>query len=301
MTLTELRYIVAVAQEKHFGRAAEKCFVSQPTLSVAIKKLEDELNIKIFERYKTDVRVTLVGQKIVEQAQDVLEQAEEIKTIAHGGRDELSIPLRIGAIYTIGPYIFPHIIHDLKHNAPQMPAYIRDGYTAELRNLLRQGDLDAIIIALPFTEPGVEIEELYSEQFKLVLPKNHELTKKDKVSVTDLDNEKVLLLGKNHCFRDQVVSYCPNCLNNINSDPNLTMMTEGSSLETLRCMVASGIGITILPQSAINTHSEADLDLVVKDFVKPIPERTVALVWRKGFTRMKAIATLKAAILSCEI
>lgn len=173
MTLTELRYIVTLAQERHFGRAAERCFVSQPTLSVAVKKLEEELGVALFERSKSSVQVTPLGEKIVAQAQRVLEQSSVIKELANAGKDQLSSPLRIGAIYTIGPYLFPHLIPALTRSAPQMPLYIEESFTANLRRKLRSGELDAIIVALPFTETDVVTKPLYEEHFEVLMPADH--------------------------------------------------------------------------------------------------------------------------------
>lgn len=173
MTLTELKYIVTLAQERHFGRAAEKCFVSQPTLSVAIKKLEGELDVAIFERSKSSVSVTPLGERIVAQAQRVLEEARTIKELANSGKDQLSSPMKLGAIFTIGPYLFPHLVPQIHQQAPTMPLYLEENYTGVLRRQLRDGELDAIIVALPFTEPDVLTRPLYDENFVVVLPKNH--------------------------------------------------------------------------------------------------------------------------------
>ena len=209
MTLTELRYVVTLARERHFGRAAERCHVSQPTLSVAVKKLEDELGIPLFERSKSSIRVTETGQRIIDQAQRVLDQVGLIKDMAQDGKNQLNSPLKVGAIYTIGPYLFPHLLPELRRAAPDMPLYIEENYTANLRQKLRQSDLDAIIIALPFEEPEVVTLPLYDEPFVVLLPAGHPLASKEQLTADELAQEQLLLLGPGHCFRDQVLESCP--------------------------------------------------------------------------------------------
>lgn len=299
MTLTELRYIVTLAQEHHFGRAAERCFVSQPTLSVAVKKLEEELGVALFERSKSTVQVTPLGEQIVEQAQRVLEQSSIIKELANAGKDQLSSPLRVGAIFTIGPYLFPHLVPELARTAPQMPLYIEEGFTASLRNKLRSGELDAIIVSLPFTEPDVVTKSLYEEEFEVLMPANHPWVAKESINKEDLLNERLLLLGEGHCFRDQILETCPAISHQLNS-PSNTLTAEGGSLETIRHMVASGLGVTILPHSAIGTsHYEAGV-LASRPFTPEAPSRTVAIAWRASFPRPKAIDALTKAITACR-
>ena len=214
MTLTELRYIVAVAQHHHFGRAAEACHVSQPTLSVAIKKLEDELGVPLFERRKQEVVVTPAGERIIAQARRVLDEAAVIRTIASGEKDQLHEPLRLGAIYTIGPYLFPHLIPELHERTPSMPLQIEENYTAALTERLRQGELDAILIALPYEEPGIVTLPLYDEPFVVVIPSSHPLQAEQEISAAELQDDNLLLLGRGHCFRNQVLQACPKCLGN---------------------------------------------------------------------------------------
>jgi len=302
MTLTELRYIVTLAQEQHFGRAADRCNVSQPTLSIAVKKLEDELDVAIFERSKTRVYATPLGEKIIEQAQRVLEQASAIKDIACAGKNQLVAPLHIGAIFTIGPYLFPQLIPALQELAVEMPLYLEESYTATLRKRIRHGDLDAIIIALPFTEADVVTQSLYEEPFVVQMGKDHPLAKHDKINPGDLSDYNVLLLGQGHCFRDQVLEACPNLRANI-EDPrgNIRTAAEGSSLETLKYMVASGAGITVLPQSAATRKTSTDQHLTIRFFEDPVPKRTVALAWRASFPRHQAIDILRKATSMCEI
>lgn len=301
MTLTELRYIVTLAQEQHFGRAADRCYVSQPTLSIAVKKLEDELGVALFERTKSRVQATPLGEQIVAQAQLVLEQTAAIKDIADAGKDQLSSPLSVGAIFTIGPYLLPQFIPHLQRLASKMPLYVEEGYTATLRKKLRNGELDVIIVALPFTEADVVTQALYDEPFVVLMPQDHPLATKEQINPKDLDNENVLLLGEGHCFRDQVLSTCPNLQPSLeDSSGRVRTAAEGSSLETLRHMVASGLGITILPQSAAETSLYAPNLLVTRPFTEPAPSRTVALAWRASFPRHKAIEALRKSIQSCS-
>ena len=297
MTLTELKYIVTLAQERHFGRAAEKCFVSQPTLSVAIKKLESELDIAIFERSKSSVTVTPMGERIITQAQRVLEEARVIKEMASAGKDQLSTPLKIGAIFTIGPYLFPHLVPQIHQQAATMPLYLEENYTGTLRRQLRDGELDAIIVALPFTEPDVLTRPLYDENFVVVLPKNHPWTKQKHIEAEQLADEDLLMLGEGHCFRDQVFEYCPALSRKHHT--RLGSVLEGSSLETLKHMVASGLGITVLPESAV---SNLDMNLVTtRPFRTPAPHRTVALAWRASFPRGQAIDLLLSTARQCRL
>jgi LysR family hydrogen peroxide-inducible transcriptional activator len=304
MTLTELRYVVTLARERHFGHAAERCHVSQPTLSVAVKKLEEELGIPLFERSKSSIRVTETGQRIIEQAQRVLDQVGVIKDMAQDGKNQLNTPLKVGAIYTIGPYLFPHLLPELQRAAPDMPLYIEENYTESLRQKLRQSDLDAIIIALPFEEPEVLTLPIYDEPFVVLLPAGHPLTEKHELTAEELTQEQLLLLGPGHCFRDQVLESCPPLVEAMTRRAGSTaptLVTEGSSLETIRHMVASGLGITVLPLSAATAMQyEAGL-LAVRPFAAPVPFRTVALAWRVTFPRPKAIDVLSLAASQCRV
>jgi len=301
MTLNELRYIVAVARERHFGRAAETCFISQPTLSVAVKKLEEELGLSLFERRKGEVSVTPVGERIVAQAQRVLEEASNIRQIARQGQDQLDGPLRIGAIYTVGPYLLPYLIPQLAEHAPKMPLIIEENYTANLADRLNRGELDVILISLPFDEPGVLTMPLYQEPFVLLIPSSHPLNQKPDFEVGDLRNEDVLLLGAGHCFRDQVLQACPDCMRPRRVDGGPVQTVEGGSLETIRYMVAGGLGVTILPCSAAGAERFSERLLSIRRFEHDAPSRIVALAWRKSFPRPEAITALRDAVLSCEM
>jgi LysR family hydrogen peroxide-inducible transcriptional activator len=300
MTLNELRYIVAVARERHFGRAAEACFISQPTLSVAVKKLEEELGLSLFERRKGEVSVTSVGEQIVAQAQRVLEEASRIRQLARLGQDQLDGPLRLGAIYTIGPYLLPYLIPQLAERAPKMPLVIEENYTAVLAEKLKRGELDVIVISLPFDEAGVETRALYREPFVLLLPRSHPLNEAHELDMQALRHEDVLLLGPGHCFRDQVLEVCPDCMRR-HSDSSPTQTLDGGSLETIRYMVASGLGVTILPCSAAGAERFSERLLTVRRFDRDAPSRVVALAWRKSFPRPDAINAVSEAVLACDM
>lgn len=295
MTLTELRYIVTLAQKKHFGQAADQCNVSQPTLSIAVKKLEQELGVELFERSKNSVRPTPIGEQVVTQAQRVLEESAAVYDIASLGKDQLNSPLKVGAIFSIGPYLFPHFIPELQSLAPHMPLIVEEGYTATLRHRLRNGDVDVIIVALPFTEPDVVTQPLYTEPFVLLLPASHPLASQPVINRGDLQEENVLLLGTGHCFRDQVLESLPELNREVSeAHAGIRTHTEGSSLETLRHMVATGLGLTVLPMSAaLGTQYDG---LITKPFAAPTPCRTVALAWRASFPRHQAVDALRSAI-----
>lgn len=296
MTLTELRYIVAVARERHFGKAAEACFVSQPTLSIAIKKLEDELGVTLFERGRGEVTLTPVGAQVVSQAQRVIEEASRVVQIAQGGQDQLAAPLRVGAIYTVGPYLFPHLIPGLNETAPNMRLVVEENYTAVLKERLKQGDLDVIIISLPFDEPGIATRALYDEPFIVLLPSAHPLTQSDRIETSQLANEQMLLLGAGHCFRDQVLQFCPECNAGGKSANELQQSLEGGSLETIRYMVASGLGVTVVPCTAAGADQFSQRLLTIRRFSGKAPSRRVALAWRRTFTRPEAVNMLARAI-----
>jgi LysR family hydrogen peroxide-inducible transcriptional activator len=299
MTLTELRYIVAVARERHFGRAAERCFVSQPTLSVAIRKLEEELGIAIFERNSGDVAVTPVGERIIAQAQRVIEETAAIKEIAASGKNQLAAPLRLAAIYTVAPYLFPQLIPLLHKRAPAMSLLLQEDYTARLAQSLKNGEIDVAVLSLPFDEPGLLTRALYDEPFRIVMPATHPWSKKSRIAASQLCNETLLLLGSGNCFRDQVLQTCARASRTPPS--HIQQAVEGSSLETIRQMVASGSGITVLPSTAADAKSMASPLVSVRAFTNPQPSRRIALVWRKSFPRPSAVEAVHQAILGCRL
>jgi LysR family transcriptional regulator, hydrogen peroxide-inducible genes activator len=302
MTLTELKYIVALAREKHFGRAADACFVSQPTLSVAIKKLEEELNVPLFERGSNEVSLTAVGERIIVQAQRVLEEASAIKSIAQQGMNPLNGPLRVGVIFTIGPYLLPGLVSEMITSVPSMPLILQENLTVRLLELLKQGEIDVAILALPFNDSGFVIQPLYEEPFVVAVPKAHRWAKREQIESGELKDENMLLLGSGHCFRDQVLGFCPELSRFSQSSEGIQRTFEGSSLETIRHMVASGIGITVLPSSSVpNPVPKDSLLNYIPLHEEGGTERTVALVWRKSFSRKEAVDALKNAVLKCKL
>jgi LysR family transcriptional regulator, hydrogen peroxide-inducible genes activator len=315
MTLTELKYIVAVARERHFGKAAEACFVSQPTLSVAIKKLEEELELKLFERNAAEIAVTPLGEEIVRQAQVVLEQAAAIKEIAKRGKDPLAGPLRLGVIYTIGPYLLPDLVRQVIERTPQMPLMLQENLTAKLLEQLRLGELDAAILAEPFPDTNLAIAPLYDEPFLAAVPAHHPLAQHEQVTAEALKQETMLLLGSGHCFRDHVLEVCPEFARFSNDAEGIRKSFEGSSLETIKHMVAAGMGITLVPRLSVPA---AALEPQARElppasgagdaayvrylpFAGDPPTRRVVLAWRRSFTRYEAIAALRNAVYACPL
>ncbi|MDO5690918.1 MAG: LysR substrate-binding domain-containing protein [Pseudomonadota bacterium] len=320
MTLTELKYIVAVAREKHFGKAAEACFVSQPTLSVAVKKLEDELELKLFERSAGEVTVTPLGEEIVRQAQSVLEQAAEIKEIAKRGKDPLDGPLKLGVIYTIGPYLLPELVRRNIARTPQMPLMLQEDFTVRLLEMLRTGEMDCAILAEPFPDTGLAMAPLYDEPFMAALPVGHPLADGGQVTTEQLKQEHMLLLGAGHCFRDHVLDVCPEFARFSSHADGIRKNFEGSSLETIKHMVAAGMGVTLVPRLAVPHEHQEKSDLQRWGEGKPVktplihylpvvdqgahaspPVRRVVLAWRRSFTRYEAIAALRNAIHACVL
>lgn len=301
MTLTELRYIVAVSRELHFGRAAAACFVSQPTLSVAIRKLEDELDVTIFERRPHDVTITPVGRRIVEQAITVLEQVNAIRTIAGSDKDQLQGSLKLGVIYTIGPFLLPHLIPVLGREAPELTLIIEEDFTLNLAEQLKRGELDMIIISTPFEQPGATLEVLYREPFTVMLPKNHRLSRRKQVRADDLVEDTLLLLKSGNCFRDQVMDACPACKGDIFSRDKIQKTLEGSSIETIKQMVAAGSGVTVLPSTAIREQDGLGSLVEYRPFAKPVPERDIALVWRNTYPKKQLAQLVSRIIRQCDI
>ena len=302
MTLTELKYIVAVARERHFGRAAEACFVSQPTLSVAVKKLEEELDVKLFERGANEVSVTPLGEQIVRQAQLVIEQAAALKEMAKLGKDPLSGPLRMGVIYTIGPYLLPDLVRQAIARVPQMPLMLQENFTAKLLDMLRLGELDCAILAEPFPDTGLAMAPLYDEPFVAAVPTKHALAKRKTISAEELKAETMLLLGTGHCFRDHVLEVCPEYArfaSTSSGGEGISKSFEGSSLETIKYMVASGMGVTVVPQLSVPAESQPHIKYI--KFSAPAPTRRVVLAWRRSFPRYEAIAALRNAIYACPL
>jgi LysR family transcriptional regulator, hydrogen peroxide-inducible genes activator len=297
MTLTELSYIVALAQEQHFGRAAERCHVSQPTLSIAVKKLEEELDVSLFERSKNGVQITPLGERIVSMAEGVLHQAAAIKDVAAADKEQLQGPFQLGTLATIGPYLLPQFIPLLQKTAGQLSLYVQEGNQDSLTLKLRNGELDAILVTAPFSEPDVVTQVLFDEPFVLLLPADHRLAGKSAIAAADLDPAEILLLDEGDRFRDQVLTAFPRLSPLQSSGAKAKRyFNRGSTLEALRHLVASKLGLTILPQSAAEALLYAPNLLVTRPFESPAPKRTLMLAWRVSFPRHKAIDLLRRTI-----
>jgi LysR family hydrogen peroxide-inducible transcriptional activator len=297
MTLTELRYICALAQEQHFGRAAELCHVSQPTLSIALKKLEDELGVVLFERAKTRVLPTPVGARIVAMAQGVLEQTAAIKDVADAEKDQLHGPLALGTLPTIGPYLLPQFIPLLQETAAHLALHVEEAHRNELLAKLRNGDLDAILVTAPLQETDIVAQPLFDEPLLLLLPPTHRLAQRDRIRPTDLDPSEILLLAEGDDFRELVLDAFPHLKPREGQGAKTRHnRVRGTTLETLRHMVATGVGLTILPQAAADLPLYASNLIVTRPFEEPEPKRTLVLAWRVSFPRHKAIDLLRRAI-----
>lgn len=295
MTLTELRYVAVLAEEQHFGRAARVCHVSQPTLSIAVKKLERDLGAVLFERTRTGVRPTPLGEQVAARARRLLEQAAGIRDLVAADKDAVDGPIALGLLPTVGPYLLPQFIPLLQKLAPAMPLYIEEGDAGVLAGRLRGGELDAVVAALPFDEPEVVTQALFDEPFAVLMPAGHALAGKAAVAPEDLKPGEVLLLAEGHCFREQVLAALPQLRPQAAGGPGARPY-EGGTLETLRHMVASGLGVAVLPMAAAQLPFYAPDLLVCRPFVDPAPRRTLALSWRVGFPRHKAIDILREAI-----
>jgi LysR family hydrogen peroxide-inducible transcriptional activator len=294
MNLRDLRYLVALADERHFGRAAERCFVSQPTLSAQIRKLEEYLGVPLVERQPKRVSLTDAGAKIVERARRALQEADAIVELAKTDRDPLAGALKLALIPTVGPYLLPHVAGPLRRALPRLKLMLYEYQTAPLLEKLHDGELDLGILALPIPLDGMETATLYDEPFTVAMPANHPLAERDRVRLEDLRGETLLLLEDGHCLRDQALEVCSRIRLNQEQDYRAT------SLETLRQMVAAGHGITLLPELAAAAPVGTARGLRIRPFSKPTPVRTIGAVWRKSTTRGKAIeaviATVRAAM-----
>lgn len=298
MTLTELRYIVVLAEEQHFGRTAERCHVSQPTLSVAVKKLEEELGVELFERTKTCVKPTVIGESVVDQARRLLANTDSIKALADASKDQLGSPLALGTIFTMGPYLLPQLIPLLQQQAPAMPLFVQEDFTEHLRKKLRDGALDVILVSLPFSEPDIVTQELFEEPLVLVMPRHHPLVHRAEIELADIREQSLLLMGHGHCLREQVLRFCPDLRKALTEAG--TRFAEANSLETLRYMIAAGLGVSVLPRSAAEANLCKVHQLVARPLAIPQAQRRLALAWRASFPRHKAIDVLRKAIQTCS-
>ena len=288
MTLSELRFVISIAKERNFRRAAEKCYVSQPALSLAIKKLEEDLGVLIFERNRNDVSATPIGEKIIAQATRALEEVAHIRDIAKQGDNQLGGAFRLGLIYSVGPYLLPEIIPILRVTAPDMPLSIEENLTVQLEAQLKSGVIDAAVVALPFDISGIVTKPLYDEKYVVMVPATHDWATRANIHAHELVDQNVLLLNSGHCYSHQVLQACPDL-------SRKGQVLQGNSLETIRNMVASNLGITVLPCSAATERYINPLVKVIP-FVAPVPVRRIALAWRKTYARELAVECVIHAI-----
>ncbi len=288
MTLNELKYVVAVAHTQHFSHAAKQCHISQPSLSIAVKKLEDELGITIFQRGKRKIDVTPEGLAVVQQAQRVIDEVEKLSYLKNKQTNPLKGVIRLGAIFTIGPYLFPSLIPHIRKNYTEMPLHIDEDYTENLRRKLLQAEIDVAVLALPFSDPSLETMEIYDEEFISVFYDKHRFSQQATIAVDDIAADELLMLGKGNCFREQVIAACPKCLSPNGQHQDWLV---GSSLETIRHMVAMKLGITVIPVTALAKQTDYP-GLDSRPFSKPAPKRRIILAWRSSFPRKEAIMVI---------
>jgi LysR family hydrogen peroxide-inducible transcriptional activator len=284
MNLKDLKYLVALADTGHFGKAAARSFVSQPTLSAQLKKLEDYLGVKLVERQPKNVQLTDVGKQVVIRARRMLEDGEQIVALARSNTDPLAGKLKVALIPTIGPYLLPRVMPKIRKALPQLGLMLYEYQTEPLLKRLRDGEIDVGIIALPVAQDGLESEELYEEAFTVALPTNHPLSERATIKPTDLKGHTLLLLEDGHCMRDQALEVCSRV------DVREAEDYRATSLETLRQMVVAGLGITLLPELAVEAPFGSQRGLAIRQFAKPAPSRIVGAVWRKSSTRTLAVA-----------
>jgi LysR family transcriptional regulator, hydrogen peroxide-inducible genes activator len=290
MNLRDLRYFVALADTRHFGKAAERSFVSQPTLSAQIKKLETYLGVQLIERQPRKVTLTETGAKILPLARRIVQESDEIVSTARNEHDPLSGKLKVGLIPTIGPYLLPLLARKLRKQLPRLKLMLYEYQTQPLLEKLRAGDIDLGILALPVPLDGLEARPLYDESFTLAVPNNSPLAKRANIKLDDLNGETLLLLEDGHCLRDQALDVCSRI------DVKESEDYRATSLETLRQMVAAGLGITLLPELATRGPFGSGHGLAVKQFARPVPSRSVGAVWRKSTARTAAITAVCDAI-----
>lgn len=279
MNIRDLKYLIAVVESEHFGQAAEQCCVSQPTLSMQLKKLEDELGVQLFERTNKCVMTTPIGKQLAEQAKRILGEINTLKNMASNAKDPLCGDFHLGIIPTMGPYVLPGLLANLKKHLPKLNLIVYENKTENILKELHSGLLDAVILALPVEKEGLVCHELFREAFVLALPKNHDLAKKSKVHLDDIKHEELLLLEDGHCLREQVMDAC-----HMMSSQEKTGF-KATSLETLKHLVASGLGVTLLPEMMVQTSAKQSGHVVLKHFTKPEPSRKVAMLWRKNAAR----------------
>ncbi len=290
LKLKDLRYLVAVADTRHFGRAAERSFVSQPTLSAQLKKLEDYLGVQLIERAPKRVSLTAAGEEIVERARRILEASEEIVELAKGHSDPLAGRLKLALLPTIGPYLLPSVAAKLRKALPRLELMLYEYQTDPMLEKLHSGEIDVGILALPVPSDGLDVHKLYEEPFTVALPSDHRLASRAHIKVEDLERETLLLLEDGHCLRDQALDICSG------TDVHEKQDFRATSLETLRQMVAAGVGITLLPELAGRGAYGNARGVTIRPFAKPVPKRTIGAVWRKSSARRAAILALAKQI-----
>jgi LysR family hydrogen peroxide-inducible transcriptional activator len=286
MNLKDLKYLVALADTGHFGKAAERTFVSQPTLSAQLKKLEEYLGVKLVERQPRNVQLTEVGKQVVVRARRMLDEGDQIVALARNNKDPLAGRLKLALIPTIGPYLLPRVMQKIRKALPQLGLMLYEHQTEALLKRLHDGEIDLGIMALPIAQDGMETRELYEEAFTVALPNHHALAAKSTIKVPDLKGQTLLLLEDGHCLRDQALEVCSRI------DIHEAEDFRATSLETLRQMVVAGLGITLLPETAVESPFGSQRGLTIRQFSKPVPTRTVGAVWRKSSTRAEAIAAV---------
>jgi LysR family hydrogen peroxide-inducible transcriptional activator len=286
MNLKDLKYLVALADTGHFGKAAERTFVSQPTLSAQLKKLEEYLGVKLVERQPRNVQLTEVGKQVVVRARRMLDEGDQIVALARNNKDPFAGRLKLALIPTIGPYLLPRVMQKIRKALPQLGLMLYEHQTEALLKRLHDGEVDLGIMALPIAQDGMETRELYEEAFTVALPNHHALAAKSTIKVPDLKGQTLLLLEDGHCLRDQALEVCSRI------DIREAEDFRATSLETLRQMVVAGLGITLLPETAVESPFGSQRGLTIRQFSKPVPTRTVGAVWRKSSTRAEAIAAV---------
>ena len=294
MTLQELKYLVALADHGHFGRAAEACFITQSTLSTQIKKLEDFLGVTLFDRSLKRVTPTPIGREILQSARNIVEESERIREIARHAQDPMARTIHLGVIPTLGPYYLPHALTLVHRKHPDLRLLLREEMTPQILGHLADGKLDAGLLALPVTDDNLRVEPLFYEPFFAALPAGHALARREVLKVSDIMTEKLLLLDEGHCLRDQALDVC-------GTGSRGREEVRATSLETLRQMVAMGLGLTLLPALAVDAGARQTKKAVdIRPFKSPPPGRTIGLVWRRRApfpeTFERLAATLKATL-----
>ncbi len=290
MNLRDLRYLVALADLRHFGRAAEACHVSQPTLSTQVRKLEEELGVALVERAPRQVMLTPSGKDIVARARRVLAEVEQMRETARRSADPEAGSVRLGLFPTLGPYLLPHIVSDIRARFPRLELLLVEEKTELLLGLLREGRIDAAVLALPLHDDGLEVEFLFEEPFVLALPAAHPLANHKELSLAEISHEHLLLLEDGHCLRDQALEVCQ--LAGAGEKEGF----RATSLETLRQMVAAGVGITLLPMLAVKPPVPLSETIRLLPFRAPAPSRRLAMVWRRSSAMTPFLRELAALL-----